>query len=149
MASPITTRSRGHSMMASPGNSDDPVNRAAAVHSDKPAWLAFESAEIANHKANGSWTHVSRSSLPTGRRIVRFTWVYKVTRDGRTKSRLCVQGCSQVLGVDFDQTYCPAMRGGWLRLFSAVASRSKLQMRRWDFVAAYFQGELIDDEVVY
>ena len=27
------------------------------------------------------------------------------------KSRLCVQGCRQVPGVDYDQTWCGAMRG--------------------------------------
>jgi len=41
------------------------------------------------------------------------------------------------------------MRGTSLRLLSAVAARSGMRMRRWDFVAAYLQGELLEGEVVY
>ena len=32
---------------------------------------------------------------------------------------------------------------------SAVAAKSNMRMRRWDFVAAYLQGELLEGEVVY
>ena len=41
------------------------------------------------------------------------------------------------------------MRGASLRLLSVVAAASNMRMRRWDFVAAYLQGELIEGEVVY
>ena len=41
------------------------------------------------------------------------------------------------------------MRGTSLRLLSAIAARSNMRMRRWDFVSAYLQGELIEGEVVY
>ena len=41
------------------------------------------------------------------------------------------------------------MRGASLRLLSAVAAASNMRMRRWDFVAAYLQGELVEGEVVY
>ena len=36
-----------------------------------------------------------------------------------------------------------------MRLLSSLAARYGLRMRRWDFVAAYLQGELLEDEVVY
>ena len=41
------------------------------------------------------------------------------------------------------------MRSGSLRLLSAIAAQLSLGMHRWDFVAAYLQGELLDGEVVY
>ena len=41
------------------------------------------------------------------------------------------------------------MRGASLRLLSAVAAASNMRMRRWDFVAAYLEGELVQGEVVY
>ena len=41
------------------------------------------------------------------------------------------------------------MRDASLRLLSVVAAASNMRMRRWDFVAAYLQGELIEGEVVY
>ena len=41
------------------------------------------------------------------------------------------------------------MRAGSLRLLCAIAAKLGLHMRRWDFVAAYLQGELEEGEVVY
>ena len=41
------------------------------------------------------------------------------------------------------------MRSGSLRLLSAIAAQLGLGMHRWDFVAVYLQGELLDGEVVY
>jgi len=76
-------------------------------------------------------------------------WVFKTKRDGTKKSRLCVQGCSQVPGVDYDQTYSGAMRASSLRLLSSVAARQGHRIRRFDFVAAYLQGKLEEGEVVY
>jgi hypothetical protein len=112
-------------------------------------WAQSEKNEIVNHAENESWSYVPTSHLPRGRRVVKLTWVYKVKRNGKKKSRLCVQGCTQVAGVDFDQTFCAAMRSGSLRLLSAIAARSGLRMHRWDFVAAYLQGNLEEGEVVY
>ena len=47
------------------------------------------------------------------------------------------------------QFACSTMRSGSLRLLSALAAQLNLGMHRWDFVAAYLQGELLDGEVVY
>ena len=63
------------------------------------------------------------------------------------KARLCVQGCTQQPGVDFDQTHCATMRGTSLRLLSAIAGQYGLFMRRWDFVSAFLQGELEEGEI--
>ena len=65
------------------------------------------------------------------------------------KARLCVQGCCQQAGVDYDQTHCATMRGTSLRMLSAIAGQHSLRMRRWDFVSAYLQGKLEPGEVVY
>ena len=52
-------------------------------------------------------------------------------------------------GVDYDQTYSAAMRPTSLRLMSSLAARCNLNMRRWDFVSAYLQGDLLEGETVY
>eukprot|EP00965_Chrysotila_dentata_P070304 2322711-Pleurochrysis_carterae.AAC.1 len=41
------------------------------------------------------------------------------------------------------------MRPTSLRALASMAAQHKMHMRRWDFVAAYLQGELQDGEVVY
>eukprot|EP00965_Chrysotila_dentata_P043232 1436351-Pleurochrysis_carterae.AAC.1 len=76
-------------------------------------------------------------------------WVYKRKRSGALKARLCVQGCAQTHGVDYDQTFCATMRPTSLRALASLAAGSGMLMRRWDFVAAYLQGELQQGEVVY
>ena len=116
---------------------------------DSEGWTKSEKVELANHAANKSWTLIDRTAVPRGRRLVRLIWVYKVKRSGALKSRLCVQGCAQIPGVDYDQTFCATMRSTSLRLLCSLAARMNLHMRRWDFVAAYLQGELLEDEVVY
>eukprot|EP00965_Chrysotila_dentata_P093097 3075048-Pleurochrysis_carterae.AAC.1 len=68
--------------------------------------------------------------------------MYKTKRNGSLKARLCVQGCAQVAGVDYNQTICSTMRATSLGVLAAIAARDRLSMRRWDFIAAYLQGEL-------
>ena len=128
---------------------DSPKNRRQAMSEDRSGWTKAELSELDNHSRNESWTYVDRSTVPTGRRVIRLIWVYKKKRDGRLKARLCVQGCSQQAGVDYDQTYCAAMRSTSLRTLASIAARLGLEMYRWDFVSAYLQGELEDGEVVY
>lgn len=128
----------------------DPANRKSMLRQpDVQGWISAEKAELKNHADNQSFTYLDRSALPNGRKLVRMTWVYKRKRSGKLKARLCVQGCSQVPGVDYNQTFCATMRSTTLRLLSAVAARQRMHMRRWDFVAAYLQGSLESEEVVY
>lgn len=51
--------------------------------------------------------------------------------------------------MDYDQTWCRAMRGTSLQTLSNLAAIGGMRMRRFDFVAAYLQGELLDGETVY
>eukprot|EP00965_Chrysotila_dentata_P212889 6187308-Pleurochrysis_carterae.AAC.2 len=51
--------------------------------------------------------------------------------------------------VDFEQTCCATMRATSLRTLAALEVQRGLSMRRWDFVAAYLQGDLEPGEVVY
>eukprot|EP00965_Chrysotila_dentata_P102239 3375772-Pleurochrysis_carterae.AAC.1 len=89
---------------------------------DHIGWSAAERAEIANHTSNQSWTYIDRSEVPAGRSLVRLIWVYKRKRSGALKARLCVQGCSQVHGVDCDQTFCATLRPTSLRTLSSIAA---------------------------
>ena len=130
----------------------DPRNHDEAMADDSEGWLKAESEELENHQNNGSFTLMDRSVFEKeapNRRLVKLVWVYKRKRSGRMKARLCVQGCTQQPGIDFDQTHCATMRGTSLRLLSAIAGQYGLFMRRWDFVSAFLQGDLEEGEVVY
>ena len=74
---------------------------------DKIGWTAAENKELENHKSNGSFELIDRTDFEReapGRRLVKLVWVYKKKRNGQLKARLCVQGCTQQPGVDFDQS---------------------------------------------
>ena len=130
----------------------DPRNHAAAMLDDKDGWTDAEGKELRNHESNASFTKMRRRDLPSNiqhRRLTNLTWVFKTKRDGRRKARLCVQGCTQVRGRDYDQTFCAAMRPTSLRVLTALAAAKGFKMRRWDFVAAYLQGDLEPGEENY
>ena len=130
----------------------DPKNHVEAMADDSSGWLKAEAEELKNHQDNGSFQLIDRTVFENeapNRRLVKLVWVYKRKRNGRMKARLCVQGCTQQPGVDFDQTHCATMRGTSLRLLSAIAGQHGLFMRRWDFVSAFLQGDLEQGEVVY
>ena len=129
--------------------STDPKNRTAALAMDATGWTASMDEEILNHGKNESWEWIARSQVPSGRHLVKLVWVFKTKRDGRKKSRLCVQGCAQTAGIDYDQTFSAALHSSSLRMLSSMAAHFGLRMRRFDFVAAYLQGSLEDGEVVY
>ena len=97
---------------------------------DSIGWGASELVELKNHEKNKSYEKRNYSELPRGRRLVNFTWAYKVKRSGQLKARLCVQGCTQVPGVDYNQTFCAAMRQSSLRVLSSSAARLNLAMNR-------------------
>ena len=83
----------------------DPRTRKEALTDNEFEWKGAEAKDIKNHEVNESWSYISRDNIPLGRRLVRLIWVYKKKRDGSYKARLCVQGCSQVAGVDYHQTF--------------------------------------------
>ena len=121
----------------------DPRNRTEAMKSTSvESWIAAEDIELDNHNKNGSFELLDRTefdSLEPRRRLVKLVWVYKRKRNGKFKARLCVQGCCQQPGIDFDQTHCATMRGQSLRMLSAIAAQHCLRLRRWDFVSAYLR----------
>ena len=92
------------------GATGDPSNHHEAMRMNESGWRPAELAEIQNHLTNQSWTEIDASEVPHGRRLVRMTWAYKTKRSGKLKARLCIQGCSQIPGIDYDQTFCATLR---------------------------------------
>jgi hypothetical protein len=72
-------------------------------------------------------------------------------RDGTQKARLCACRAARRFKAS-TTTRCGAalfVPASSLRMLSSLAAKEKLHMHRWDFVAAFLQGELCDKEVVY
>ena len=139
----------GRALLAGAAPQVDPRNRVEALAMDRPGWTTSMDAEMENHNQNGSFEWVRRCDVPKGRHLIKLVWVFKIKRNGKLKSRLCVQGCAQTAGIDFDQTFSAALRSSSLRFIASVSAREHLRLRRWDFVSAYLQGQLEEGEVVY
>ena len=146
---PNSITGRALQAVSNPPDTVSPRGRKHALEQNREGWLAAEAKELEAHERNHSWTVLKASDVPTGRRIIRMTWVYKIKRDGTHKARLCVMGNTQRPGVDFDQTYSATMRAASLRLLAAISAMLSLSMWRMDFISAYLQGRLEDGEVVY
>ena len=128
---------RANLAAASPVNAADPKSRSEALRQDEEGWKASMQAEMDNHRDNKSWEWVRREEvLPSDRRLIKLIWAFKIKRSGKKKSRLCVQGCNQVSGIDYDQTFSAALRSPSLRLLAAYAAPHGAKIRRWDLVAA-------------
>ena len=103
--------------------SGDPRNRKEALAADSEGWTISMDKEIKNHSDCGSWVWMRRNDVPAGRHLIKLVWVFKKKRDGKLKSRLCVQGCAQTAGVDYHQTFSAALRSTSLRLLASLAAR--------------------------
>jgi hypothetical protein len=106
---------------------------------------------MVNHQENGTWSLVSRHSVPKGAKILRTKWVYddKKGQDGkivRFKARLTAMGNFQREGVDYFETYASVMRTKTLRVLLQLLNASPdHEMEHWDIKAAFINAELEED----
>lgn len=69
-------------------------------------------------------------------------WVFRVKTDEdgnvqRFKSRLCVKGCAQKFGVDYEETFAPVIKYSGIRLMLAMAVTKNLEAHHVDIETAY------------
>ena len=75
-------------------------------------WVKAMNEELDQIEKNETWELVPR---PEDKNIVGTKWIFKnkFNQDGqviRNKARLVCKGCSQVEGIDFEETYAPIAR---------------------------------------
>ncbi|GKA22405.1 ribonuclease H-like domain-containing protein [Tanacetum coccineum] len=98
---------------------------------------------------NGTWLLVPR---PAGVNMVRSTWLFKhkFHADGtlsRYKARLVVNGSSQQLGVDFDETFSLVVKPAIIRIVLSLAVSRQWHIYLLDVKNAFLNGDL--SEAVY
>ncbi|KAJ3481936.1 hypothetical protein NLJ89_g12173 [Agrocybe chaxingu] len=110
----------------------------------------------------------SRPSLPVSRQtapgpsssalktpnVVDCKWVLRVKKnaDGeieKRKARLVARGFTQIYGLDYYETYAPVARLASFRLILALANRNQWPADCIDFLSAYLNAILSDDEVIF
>jgi hypothetical protein len=118
---------------------------------DWPLWEKAIHEELAKLKAAGTWESVEK---PEGANVVGSKWVFRAKKDAagkivRYKTRLVAQGFSQILGVDYFNTFAPVARLASIRTVLAFAASEDLEAGQIDIKGAYLNGELTDNECIY
>ena len=62
------------------------------------------------------------------------------------KSRLCIKGCAQKYGIDYEDTFAPVIRFSGIRLLLAIEVDNGTELHHVDIKTAYLNGE-IDEEI--
>jgi hypothetical protein len=107
--------------------------------------------EMATLEEAHTWRMVPR---PLGKNIVGSKWVFRIKHkaDGsidKHKACLVARGFTQVYGLDYFNTYSPVVRLTSICLILAIAARYDWDIESFDFVGAYLNGELDDNEEIY
>ena len=122
----------------------DPLTFAEAMHSAlADEWREACKYEIDALAQNGTWTLVE---LPPDRKAVKSKWVFKHKADGRFRARLVAKGFTQILGIDYDETFSPVARFESLRLLLALATLEDWEIHQMDVKSAFLNG-LLDEEI--
>lgn len=127
---------------------EDPITVKDAMNStNSEDWKKAMSSEYDSLIDNKTWTLVK---LPGDRKTVNNKWVFK-TKCGqngevlRYKARLVAKGCSQLYGIDYEETYAPVVRYTSIRILMAIAARENLEIEQMDAVTAFLQGDIEEE----
>ena len=87
---------------------------------------------------------------PPNRKIVGSKWICKrkLDADGtveRYKARLVAQGCTQMYGLDYEETFSPVVRFESFRFLLAIGALHQLQLHQMDVSTVFLHGELMDE----
>ena len=99
---------------------------------------------------NDVWELVPR---PKGVNVIRTKWIFKNKSNEHgtviiNKSRLVVQGYTQVEGVDFDETFAPVAWLEFIRILLAIASHLNFKLYQMDVKNAFLNGMLQEEVYV-
>jgi hypothetical protein len=91
---------------------------------------------------------------PQNKNIVGSKWVFciKHKADGsinKYKVHLVAQGFTQIYGVNYFNTYLPVTRLSSFRLILAIATCYDWDIESFDFIGAYLNGKLDNNEEIY
>ena len=110
-------------------------------------WRDSMTAEFKALKNRGCWRVIK---TPQGVRLIKSKYVYRLKKDWtgnvvKRKSRIVVQGFSQVEGVDFTETYAPVAKVTTFRLMLALAKVLNLHIHQLDVDSAFLYADLKED----
>ncbi len=130
----------------------DPVSWAEALsgpHAEE--WLSAGKVRFDALTANGVWTLVDRTSVPSGRRILQTKPVFKTKfhADGefdKRSIRIAVKGYQQRAGVDYHDIFSPVASYETTRITLSIAAAEDCDViDAIDYQAAFTQADIVDE----
>lgn len=108
----------------------------AMNNSDSQNWKLAIKEELQALEANNTW---ELKELPPNKTAIGCKWVFKIknnptTKEVRYKARLCAKGCSQVEGLDYNETYAPTTRYDTIRILLAIAIQQNLDIIHYSYM---------------
>jgi len=118
---------------------------------DWPLWKKAINEELETLRQAGTW---ELTEAPPDANIVGSKWVFCMKKDAagnviQYKARLVAQGFSQVLGVDYFNTFAPVAKLAAIQSVLAMAAAEDLELHQIDIKGAYLNGELTGREVIF
>ncbi|KAJ0478268.1 putative RNA-directed DNA polymerase [Helianthus annuus] len=126
-----------------------PIPSSYAKALSDPNWLAAMKTEYSALESNGTWELVPR---PTTSPVIHCMWLFrhKFQSDGsleRYKARLVVNGKSQTVGIDCEDTFSPVVKPSTIRTVLSLAVSRSWPIHQLDVKNAFLHGDL--KETVY
>lgn len=129
---------------------DVPTTYNEAINGENSVlWRNAIQRELKAHADNQTWEIVP---LPDNRKPVGYKWIFKIKDSlndnaARYKARLCAQGFSQQVGIDYDEIFSPVVRYESIRLLLTISAKENLKSIQFDVSTAYLNSDL--KETVY
>src|SRR4051812_10898586 len=106
-----------------------------------PDWLNAMHEELHQFERNKVWS-LAEQPGPTKHNIIGTKWIFrnKQDKDGivvQNKARLVAQGCIQIEGIDFGETYAPVARLESIRVMLAYANYNGIFLYQMDVKSAF------------
>jgi len=115
---------------------------------DEDNWLKAVSVELENMKNKNVYTFVY--NIPKDKNVISCRWVFTYKRNDKGeivkyKARLVARGFSQILGIDYIETFSPTLKQDSLRIITALAVHYNFNIYQLDIKAAYLNAELKEE----
>ncbi|MBW0515855.1 hypothetical protein O181_055570 [Austropuccinia psidii MF-1] len=139
---------RPKALMTLSGSKDPSLYKQALQSANAEQWLQAVDKELQTMKDLKFWEVVP---ITEEIKLIGTTWVFKTKRNAQNeilkhKARLCAQGFSQTLGIDFQKTFAPTGRLNSLRTLISFAASKNLLFEQLDIKSAFLNAPL-DEEV--
>jgi hypothetical protein len=125
---------------------EEPTSVEEALSSpEREQWKQALDEEYRSLQINEAWELVT---LPKGKKVVKSKWIFKKKRDsdGNIKYKaLVAKGCSQIYGIDYQETFSPVVRYSTLRMLFSLAVQLDMTIDHMDVVTAFLNGDLKEE----